>query len=461
MITEKLNSGIRQGAAFYKEFAALAVPLVLIRVLDTSVNLIDGIFVGQLGEAAIAAVSFCNNFYFMFCLLVFGVCNGTAIFTAQYWGKKDYAGIRRMFGINLILGEGLAVVFCTACLVFSGFIMRLFTVDGEVIVLGSEYLKASALNYLFSTAIFTLASWLKSVERSKFSLLASVVSIVINTLLNYALIYGKAGFPALGVRGSGIATTIARALELCLLAVLAFGWIPFLRGSLKEYFAIEKGFMKRYFKTIYPVTVNQGLYGMGTMLYNTIYGRMGTSVVAAVSIVSIVQKCSTVFMTGAAAAASVLTGREIGAGNMEGTYRNSARLQKIAPLIGIICSSVFLLLTPLIIGAYKVDGTVKSQVYHMAVLLSISIVFNAYNHIGIVGILNSGGDTFYCFILDTIGVWFISLPLLFISGMVFKVSIEAAFGLTLVEIVIKSFFVRWRITRYSWAKNLVSEPQKA
>lgn len=444
-------------ASFYKEFTLLAVPLVLIRVIDTSVNLIGGIFVGQLGEAAIAAVNFCNSFYFMFCLLMFGICNGSAIFTAQYWGKRDYGGIRKMLGINLFFVEVIAAGFCAVCLVFPGAVLKMFTEDTEVIRLGEIYLRATAVNYPFSAAIFTLSSWLKSFERSKYSLCSSIASILLNSILNYLLIYGKFGFPALGVEGSGLATTVSRGFEMALLAVLAFGKIPFLRENPADYLTVERSFVNRYWKTVLPVTVREGLYGVGTMLYQTIFGRLGTSFVAAISIVSIVQRCSTVFMTGAAAAAGIMTGKEIGAGNMEATYRNSIRLQKIAPLIGFACSAIFLCLTPLILGLYQVDDTVKNQVYYMSLLLAVSIVFNTCNHIGIVGILNSGGDTVYCFVLDTVGVWGISLPLLFLSGIVFEIPAVAVFGLSLVEIVIKSFFVRRRITKYPWARNLVND----
>lgn len=451
---------LQSARTFYKEFTMLAIPLVLTRVVDTSVNLIAGILVGQLGEKAIAAVTFSNNFYFMFCLLTFGICNGTAIFTAQYWGKKDFDGIRRMLCLNIFIGGCIGVIFAVFCFLLPKSVMLMFTDDSAAIDLGVQYLHATALNYIFSSVIFTFSSLLKSVERSKFSLVASIVSISINIFLNLGLIYGKFGMPVLGVYGSGIATTIARGIELFILVTLMFGRISFLRHSFAGYFSWEMGFMKHYLKTILPVTFNQGLYGIGTMLYSTIYGRMGTSAVAVVSIVSVVQKCSNVFMTGAAASASVLTGREIGAGNMEGTYNNSRRLHGIAPLVGVICSLIFLLLTPVIIGFYKVDDEVKAQAFHLTILLAISIVFEACNHIGIVGILNSGGDTLYCFMLDTIGVWLISLPLLFISGIILHTGIEVAFGLTLVEIIIKSFFVRWRITKYAWAKNIVNKVQK-
>lgn len=445
--------------SFYGDFIRLTIPLVLLRVVDTSINLIDGIMVGGLGEASIAAVGFCNNFYFMFSLLEFGICNGCAIFTAQYWGKQDFAGIRRTMGVNLMAGASIALLFVLATALAPQVIMGMFSRDPEVIRIGCEYLRATAPNYLLTAFISLLVTTLKNLEQAKCSLLASLVGIAVNVFFNTALIYGNFGFPALGAPGSGIATSIARFVNLLLLLAFAYIKVPLIRGSARDFFCPGKQYIGRYAKTMIPVILNEGLYGIGTMLYSVVFGLLGTAAVASINMVSVVQKCAQVFMGGAAGAAGVIIGRSIGAGNIDASYAAAVKMQRLARIVGLIGSGVFIAAVPLVFAAFQVDPAVKTSAFHMALMLTVSIFFFAYNHIGIVGILKSGGDAVFCFIVDTVGVWLISLPLILAAVVLFHAPAEVVFGLSLVEILIKSFFVRHRILDRKWAKNLVDDAE--
>lgn len=445
---------------FYIEFVKLAVPIVGLEVLSTSVNLLSSLMVGQLGEESIVAVGFCNQFFQMFTMVMLGICNGTAIFTAQYWGKKDFAGIRKMVMLSLILTEVLALLFFWVCQLKPDLVLGLFTENPEISTIGCRYIKIVSWNYLLSTAIYTCNILLKCVEKAKYALISSIVSIITDISVSYLLIFGIGRFQGLGVYGAAIGICIAKSVELTLVLSLILWKIPFMRTKLWQVFQIPREFFPKYIRTVLPVILNMTLYGVGTMLYNAVYGRTSTESVAAINIMEVIANCSKIFMLGAAGAASVIVGREIGAGKIKEAYQEGIWLSKISPVVGVVCSGCFALLTPFIIRFYKVSPEVRNITIHLMILLMISVIFETCNHIGLVGVLKSGGDSFFNFVVDTVGVWGISLPLLFLTGIVLHLDIEIVYGMSLIEIVIKSFVVRYRIRKCHWARNLVGTKRR-
>lgn len=446
----------REEINFYKSFIKLAIPIISLQVLSTSVNLISSLMIGQLGEQSIVAVGFCNQFFQMFNLLMIGLVNGTAIFTAQFWGKKDFRGMRQMFMVSMILTEMVALVFFVTCQSNPQMVMGLFTDDKDIIISGAGYLKIVSFNYLLTTAINTCNIMLQCTENARFALISSLTSMAIDISVSYSLIFGKLGNRPLGMYGAAYGICIAKSVELILIIFIILWRVPFMRTHLDDIFKLETGFWPTYIKTVTPVVLNMLLYGVGTMLYGAIYGRTkDTSMIAAINIMTTIGSVAKIFMTGAAVAASVVVGREIGAGKKEHAYLCGKRLNKLSPLIGVICSLMFGILTPFIVGLYNITAEVRSVTIHLMIMLMISVVFETVNHVGLVGILKSGGDSTFNFAVDTIGVWFISLPLLYLTGIVLKMDIEYVYGASLVEILIKAFVVTYRIRQCHWAKNLV------
>lgn len=445
---------------FYIEFVRLAVPIVGLEVLSTSVNLLSSLMVGQLGEQAIVSVGFCNQFFQMFTMIIFGITNGTAIFTSQYWGKKDFSGIRQMVMLSLILTEILAVIFFLVCQLKPWWILGVFTENPEILEIGCKYIRIVSWNYLLSTAIYTCNVLLKCTEKAKYALISSIVSITTDIIVSYLLIFGIGKWKGMGVYGAAIGICIAKTVELTLVLGLIFGKVPFMRTKLWEVFKIPKTFFPEYIRTVLPVILNLTLYGVGTMLYNAVYGRTSTESVAAINIMEVIGNCSKIFMLGAAGAASVIVGREIGAGKIKEAYQEGIWLSRISPVVGIICSGCFAILTPFIIRFYNVSPEVKIVTTHLMILLMVSVIFETCNHIGLVGVLKSGGDSFFNFVVDTMGVWGISLPLLFLTGIILHLNIEIVYGMSLIEIVIKSFVVRHRIRKCHWARNLVGNQKE-
>jgi putative MATE family efflux protein len=216
--------------------------MALQSLLMFSLNMIDTVMIGQLGETEIASVALGNQVFFVLLLFFYGITTGTAVFTAQYWGKKDIPGIRRAMGLCIITASGGAVLVTLFSFVKPEWILVVFSKDPAVIRLGSDYLRIVCLSYVLSAVSMSFAMVLRSVERPKIPLLVTFISLVLNTALNYLLIFGKLGFPAMGVKGAALATAISRFVEFSVLLAIVYRRKTPLAGRFGEFLDISTAF---------------------------------------------------------------------------------------------------------------------------------------------------------------------------------------------------------------------------
>ena len=207
---------------FYKVLIGIALPITIQNLISTSLNMVDTVMIGRLGEKQIAAVGLANQLFFLFILIAFGTNSGASIFIAQYWGKKDTLQIRKVLGLSLLVGGAISLVFAAGAFFIPEFILRIFTEDEQVVLLGSQYLRIISFSYLMTTISFAYGFASRSVGQAKLPMYVSAASLLCNTLLNYLLIFGKFGFPMMGIRGAAIATVISRFLEMFLLLFIIY-----------------------------------------------------------------------------------------------------------------------------------------------------------------------------------------------------------------------------------------------
>jgi putative MATE family efflux protein len=200
---------------FLTKMFRLAAPIALQQLVMVLLGLIDMVMIGQLGDAAVAAVGLANQLFFLLFLVLFGIGSGAAIFTAQYWGQQDMLRIRSVLGLGLTLGLAGGLVFSLVSLLLPGQVLSIYSTDPAVITLGSGYLRLVGLSYLATAITFSYAAVLRSIEQVKLPMFISLVTLAVNTVLNYGLIFGQWGLPTLGVNGAALATSIARWLAVC------------------------------------------------------------------------------------------------------------------------------------------------------------------------------------------------------------------------------------------------------
>lgn len=441
---------------FYKNFLLLALPMALQSMITTSVNLIDNIMIGQLGDITIAAVGLANKVFFIYTLMVFGICGGASAFVAQYWGKKDYQGIKISLFLNIVPAVIISVVFFLLSFLFPEFLMSLLSGDSEVIRVGAEYLKIISLSFLFTGITLVCSYSLKNMEHPKIPLIGSVISIVINTTLNYILIFGKFGAPVLGSNGAATGTLVARTVEVIFVLSLTLKKLDFLTKNLKEYLKIPKDFIKTFFITVIPVTANETLWSVGTTVIAAVYARVSTEAIASVNIVNILFDLSSVFLFGAGHAAGIIVGKEIGLKRYENAYNYANRLSVVIPAVTGVISIILVFLCPYFLKLFKISPEVKALTYNLYLILAVYTPVRAYNHVNIVGTLRYGGDVLFCLISDAASIWIVGALGAYLAGIVFGLDMIFVYIISQFEEIVKATIIYLRMRKRNWIKDLVN-----
>ncbi len=297
---------------FLKKLLTIGIPIAIQNLIMSSMNIVDVFMVGQLGEVEIAGLGLANQIFFLMILILFGINSGGSIFIAQFWGKKNIPKIRQTVGISIVLGVIVTLFSFVGVELFSKGLMGIYTKDINVIARGSEYLVIVAWSYVFTAVGFSFAIALRSIGNTKVPMYTSLISLVINLILNYIFIFGKLGFPAMGVKGAALATVIARIIECIAMIVITYSQKYEIAGKLKEFFSFEKEMLSRFVKISLPVIFHESFWALGVTTYNVVYARIGTSSIAAVSIEGSIERLAFVLFVGIGNAASVMIGNKIG-----------------------------------------------------------------------------------------------------------------------------------------------------
>lgn len=445
----------------FKTFMVIAVPLALQNLMMTSVNLVDNLMIGALGDTAIATVNLANQFFFIFSLMLFGMGSGSAVLLSQFWGKGDKSGMRRIAGLTFVLGLFVGLIFGAFAFICPELIMKIFSEDPAVIAGGKIYIRIIAATYPLTAATTVISYFLKSTEEVKIPLYGSIFSIAVNIIFNYFLIFGTFGFPRLGIAGAAYATLLARIIECIYVYVASFIKIDFLRQNLKDYVSFSKDLLLSFFKIACPVILNETLWSLGISLYSAIYSRIGqtpeecTAAVAAVYVSSLAEKLASVFIFGMSHAVSIIIGKEIGSGRIKRARYNAAQFGLISILVGIVFGVFMVAIMPLFISLFAVSAQAEVYARNLIIIMALSLPVKNFTLVNIVGVLRGGGDTVFSCVLDVSGVWFIGLPSALIAGFVLGLPLEFVFSCTLIEEVFKFFVLYKRVKSGKWVHNLV------
>lgn len=451
----------RTKKSFLSKLFVIAIPITLQNLITSLVNLVDNVMIGRLGDEAIASVGLANQFFFIYSLLVFGICSGAAVFTAQYFGKRDYKGIRTVTGQELLLSVSTGLIFGLVAFITPMTIMRIFSPDEAVCAAGAGYLRIVAATYPLAAVSFAVSYLLKSVGEVKAPMYISALSVCINIIFNYLLIYGKFGCPELGVNGAAIATLISRVTEAVIICAVALCKIDYLRTGLKDYIAFTKENMVQFFKVAGPVIINETLWGLGMSAYSAIYSRIGdatagTAAVAAANTASLAEKLFFVGSMGFSHAAGIIIGKNIGAKKKKQAVYAAKFSLIVTPLVALASAVMLILIIPLYTAMFNLTPAAQDMTYKMLFILALSLPLKSYTLVAIVGIMRAGGDTRYALLADILCVWFIGVPLGYISGIVIGLSAPVTYAIVVSEEVVKAVIVWHRMRGKKWLNDLVN-----
>lgn len=451
---------MKQEKGFYRGMFTLALPIILQNLIMTSLAMVDTFMVGILGEAPMAALTVANTPVFVIQLLVFGLQSGSAVLISQYWGKQDKDAINRVIGIGFYLASIVSIAFAAVMFFLPYQTMALFCNNDELIDLAAKYIRIAGISYIFNsiTGVYTGAH--RGMENPKLGLYIFSVSMLVNTFLNWVLIFGKLGAPAMGVEGAALATLISRVVEFIIMIVYANKNTRFTL-NLKAVFVPGKEMLEKFFRYSTPVVVNETLWGLGTALYPTIMGHMENSkeILAAFTIAGNIEKICTVAVFAVAATAAIIIGREIGKGNKAKVYNMGSALCTVAFLMGlgtgiIMVGMVYLVIQPYVYPIFGLSDMACSIATMMQMVTFIFLAPRAFNSTNIVGVLRGGGDVRAATLIDVSPLWVVALPMAALCGLVFKTNIFWVYLALSVENIVKFFLGIWRFRSKKWINDV-------
>ncbi len=445
---------------FYKAMLAIALPIALQNLIASSINMLDTLMITSLGEASLAAVGLANQVFFFYSVTVFGIATGSSVFIAQFWGKRDRENIKRVLGVSLTVGLILGIIFTVAAIAFPENIMRILSKDKEVIELGARYLRPVSLSYIVTAIAFIYGVSSRAIGQAKMPMLVSIISFITNAFFNYALIFGKFGFPELGIEGAAIGTVIARVVELGIILYVIYSSRlenP-LAANFKELSDWNPNFLKKYLKTTSPVILNEGLWALGNVLYSIAYAKAGVVAAAAVQILTTVQNIFMVMTRGVANACTIMVGNQIGAGDEEKAKIYARKFLIISVSLGLLLGFLLYVSPNYILRLF---GDMTEELHQtsskLIKVLGIFFVVKVFNGTTVVGILRGGGDTKFSAYLEILAVWLVGVPMAYLGVLVFKLPVHLVFASVFMEEVVTSIIGFNRVKSGKWVKNIIDD----
>ncbi len=445
---------ISKEKGFYKNFFSLWYVLVLNNVIILGVNLADNIMLGNFSEPALSGAAACNQLQFVFQQIILGLGNTVVILGSQHWGQRSTAAIKKIGSAALLCGTVAGALLFVAAALFPEGMLRIFTNSEAIITEGVSYLRIIKYTYPVFALTNILLPTLRSVESVKIGFYVSVCTLVTNVSLNYIMIFGKLGLPAMGATGAALATLISRLAELAVVALYLFLFDKKLRWKAKELWHIEGATLKLFFFACLPVVVTDGLFGVSTALQTVILGHLNDAAISANSIATTLYQVLKVASVGSAGAASVLIGKTIGEGKLQKIKEYSRTLQSIFLGIGVLTAVFLFLLKGPIISLYQVSAETAFLADGFLLVLCVAGAGMAYQMPVNTGIVRGGGDTKYVLRMDLISIWGIVLPLSALAAFVFHWHPIAVIACLNADQVFKCLPAVIKVNRYHWIKKL-------
>jgi len=454
-----MNLSFLRNKTFMRSMLSLAIPVAFQQFITASLNMVDVIMVGQLGEASIAALGLANQVFFLLILFLFGVTSGMAIFTAQFWGKGDEENIRKVLGICLTVALSVGLLFTLAATLIPETVLGFYTEDPEVIALGSSYLRIVGFSYVFMAITTSYFAVLRSITLVKITVIVSVIAIVLKTSLGYLLIFGIGGFPALGVRGAAIGTTFGWVFEAVLIIILVYALKTPLAANPITFFRFDRPFLGKVLKTAMPAAANEVFWSVGITIYNAVYARIGTDAIASVQISATLEEIAFVFFIGLGNACAIMVGNKIGANEKEVAFEYGRRFTILTVMVALFAGLIILLLRGPVVSLYEISPLAAENARRLMLIFAASAWLRSINFILFVGALRAGGDTRFAMFMELFSIWAIGVPAALIGGFVLRLPVYGVYMLVLLEELVKVFIITRRYLSRKWIHDLVNVPE--
>lgn len=441
--------------SFFWSVAGIAVPVGLQSMLQSSFAMIDQLMVGQLGSTAVAAIEVASRPAFIYSVVVGAVAAIAGVMISQYLGMENEDLADRSLSVNLIVAAALGGLFMALCLLFPEQIIRIFVKDDRAILApGRDYLIRIVWTYLPMGMASILSVMIRCMGHSVYPLCAGILSAVVNTGLNYALIFGRFGFRPLGAAGAAIASVVSQVINL-LLILAVFYWVRIRnRGGFHFSLSLGSEGWRQFALMLLPILVNEFLWSVGQNVNTYIYGHIGTGDLAAMSMTGPIQGLFTGALSGVSQAAGILTGRRLGAREYGAAYQESKKLMWYGLWGSLLLSALLICLRGPYVRLYKVEPGVQAVASGLLFLFAVLAPVKVANMILGGGIIRSGGKTAYIMAIDMAGTWLVGVPLGLVTAFVFHMPIHLVYFILSQEELVR-LLLTWMLFRSrKWMTSL-------
>ncbi len=446
--------------SFYKKIGGIALPLAVQQILNQGASFVDTIMVSHVG--GVGAVAVATQLDSLLGTVSFGINSGINIYSAQFYGARDWKSLKKCFGFQLLMNFLNFMVFFLLAVVGGTGILAFYSDDAAIIALGWEYMRIACCGYIFNSVINAFTFMYRAIHKTKVPMYIGFGVNIINACLNYLLIFGKLGLPQMGVAGAALATVIANGCGAAAHVVYAFATKqPFL-GSIRELTDWDVRFLTPIIRRMIPLIANEALFGFGSTMYVKAYGLLGSSALEVYKIANTVGSFFYVAVQGMNNAVGLIVGEQLGKRDLEGAKRSVRWLFPVSALLGVLMAVLISIFAQPLVTLFGLsDPAVAAGAATMVRLFSIRIACRLFNVI-FMSTIRAGGDSVFLMFLDCGVLWLVGVPLAFAGVQILGItSISALFALIQVEQLVRMGIGYARYRQGKWCRNLTQETQAA
>ena len=445
---------------FLKKLAAIAIPVAFQNLLTTTASMVDTMMVAPLGELSVGALGLCAQFSSLMFSGYWGFFGGGMLFISQYWGSGEEDGVERSYGMTWMCMMTVAVIFGCLAIFAPGLVMNIYTDKTAIQEIGISYLRIVGFAYIMQVFSMAMSCLLRSTERVRIPMIASIVSVLTNLGLNWVFIYGHLGVPAMGIRGAAIATTCAAAVNMLTIYLLAWkSGYPYL-FRIRGHFRWNRGQLKNFLTKCFPILCNEILVGIGNMLINITLGRQPEYVISAVAVFRTLEGLIIGFFAGFSSAASVLVGKCVGAGELRTAYERAKRLVYLCSGVILAANLILFAVHRPILTRMSLSGASYEAGVWMLLIYGVVSVIRMGNWIQN-DTYRAAGDAVYGTVLEIVFMYVLMLPCVLISGFVLHLPYWAIFLCCYVDEPIRYILMQIHLYSGKWVKPITESGKAA
>ncbi|MCL2059286.1 MAG: MATE family efflux transporter [Oscillospiraceae bacterium] len=446
--------------AFFRRLISIAIPIALQNLLVNSSTMIDTMMIGTLGETSLAAVGLSSQYASLYFTAFFGFASGGIMFFSQYWGSKNIKGIQQAYGLALTCMLIVGFTFGGMAVFAPRFVLGVYTDKQYIIDVGVSYMRVIGFMFPLQSLSFAISCLLRSTERVRIPLVASVAAQLTNILGNWLLIFGNWGFPKMGVAGAALGSIAGAVVNVVVLYICCVRTGDSIVLRFREQFGWPLSFIKLYFVKCAPIIANEMFYGVGQLGINIIMGRQAAEGIAALAIFRVIERIVFVFFGGFTNASAVIVGKQVGAGELATGHRDAKRFALLCPAATfMICMLIFPLRAP-ILAVFGLSGASHSLGMSMLAVYTVAGTLRTCNYI-INDTFRASGETVFGTVIELSCLFFITLPSVWLAGIVFRAPYIAVFSLVFIDDLVRIPVVLWYLRSGRWVKPVTEEGKLA